>query len=60
MVIKRLHLILAIAGAILPYFFFSQYIIDHGFDLPGFVSSLFANAPATGFTVDLLFTPFVF
>ena len=57
---KRLYLILAIAGAILPYFFFGQYIIDYGLDLPGFVSALFANPPAAGFTVDLLFTSIVF
>jgi hypothetical protein len=57
---KRLYLILAIAGAILPYFFFGQYIFNNGLNLPGFVSSLFANPPATGFTVDLLFISFVF
>ena len=57
---KRLYLILAIIGAILPYVFFGQYIFVNGLNLPGFVSSLFANPPATGFTVDLLFTSFVF
>ena len=57
---KRVFLILAIVGAILPYIFFGQYIVGNGLDLSGFVSSLFANPPATGFTVDLLITSFVF
>lgn len=57
---KRLFLILAIVGAILPYFFFTQFIIENGVDLPDFVSALFTNPPASGFTSDLLFTSFVF
>ena len=57
---KRLYLILAIIGGILPYIFFGQYFLESGLNLPGFVSALFANPPATGFTVDLLFTSFVF
>ena len=60
MIMKRLYLILAILGAVLPYIFFGLYIYDNGLNLPGFVSSLFANPPATGFTVDLLFTSIVF
>jgi hypothetical protein len=57
---KRLYLVLAIVGAVMPYFFFGQYIISNGVDLPGFVSALFATPPASGFTSDLLITSFVF
>lgn len=57
---KRLYLFLSIAGAILPYIFFTQYIISEGLNLPGFVSALFANPPASGFTSDLLLTSLVF
>jgi hypothetical protein len=57
---KRIYLILAIIGAILPYIFFLQFFINSGFDLPGFISSLFVIPVAAGFTVDLLITSFVF
>lgn len=57
---KRLYLILAIIGAILPSIFFSQYFLASGLNLPGFISSLFVNPLVTGFTVDLVFTSFVF
>lgn len=57
---KRLYLFLAIAGAVLPYIFFTQYIIREGVNLPGFVSALFANPPTSGFTSDLLVTSVVF
>ena len=60
MTLKRLYLFLAIFGAILPYFFFSQYIINNGVNLSGFISALFVNPPASGFTSDLLITSFVF
>ncbi len=57
---KRLYLVLTIVGAILPYFFFTQFIVSHGVDLPGFISALFVNPPTAGFTSDLLFSSFVF
>ena len=57
---KRLYLFLAIVGALLPYIFFTQFLISDGLNLPVFVSALFANPPASGFTSDLLFTSFVF
>jgi len=57
---KRLYLVLAIAGAVIPYVFFAQFILSEGVNLAGFVSALFANPAASGFTSDLLFTSFVF
>lgn len=57
---KRLYLILAIVGGILPYIFFGQYFLTSGLDLIGFVSSVFVNPPVIGFTVDLLLSSFVF
>lgn len=57
---KRLYLILAILGAIIPYMFFAQFIMSEGVDLAKFASALFANPAASGFTSDLLFTSFVF
>lgn len=57
---KTLYLLLAIVGAILPYAFFIQHFSTEGVSLSGFVSALFVNPVAGGFTVDLLFTSFVF
>ena len=57
---KMLYLILAIAGAVIPYAFFIQHISNEGVSLAGFVAALFANPAAGGFTADLLFTSAVF
>jgi hypothetical protein len=57
---KRIFLILAIVGAILPYIFFIQFFSSEGVNLSSFVSALFVNGAIGGITVDLLFTSFVF
>ncbi|NIS80227.1 MAG: DUF2834 domain-containing protein [Anaerolineales bacterium] len=57
---KRLYLILAILGAVLPYIFFFQYFSSEGINLVGFVSALLANGVVRGFAADLLFSSFVF
>ncbi len=56
---KTLYLVLAIAGAVLPYAFFVQHFFSEGVSLPGFVAALFANPAAGGFTADLLVTSLV-
>lgn len=57
---KNAYLFLAILGAVVPYWFFGQFIAAEGFDLGGFVSGLFANGAAGGFSADLLISSFVF
>ena len=57
---KTLYLVLAILGAVIPYAFFLQHFSAEGVSLFGFVSALFANPAAGGFTADLLFTSAVF
>lgn len=57
---KNLFLLLAILGAILPYAFFIPFIAEQGLDVPTFVSALFANGAASGFTVDLLISSLAF
>ena len=42
---KRVYVILAIVGAILPYVFLTQFFIHEGLNLMGFLSALFANPP---------------
>ncbi len=57
---KTLYLVLAIVGAVLPYVFFVQHFSSEGVSLRRFVSGLFANGAAGGFTADLLITSVVF
>lgn len=57
---KKIYLVLAIVGAIVPYVFFFQFLQIEGFNLPAFVDALFVNGAAAGFSADLLFTSFVF
>jgi len=57
---KALYLMLAIVGAVIPYVFFAAYFVTHGLGLTGFVSGLFVNPAAGGFTADLVITSFIF
>ena len=57
---KTLYLVLAIAGAVLPFAFFIQHFSSEGLSLPGFVAAIFANPAAGGFSADLLFSSAVF
>lgn len=57
---KRTYLLLAVAGAILPYIFFFRFFQIEGFSVLAFTRALFVNGAAGGFAADLLFTSFVF
>ena len=57
---KILYLVLALAGAIVPYFFFLQHFGEAGFSPQAFVSALFVNGAAGGFSTDLLISSLVF
>ena len=60
MKIRTVYLVLAIAGAVIPYVFFIEHFGDAGFGLVEFVRALFVTAPAAGFTADLLISSIVF
>ena len=60
MKLKTVYLILAIAGAAAPYYFFWQHFAASGFGFTDFVAALFGNGAAGGFTVDLLISSLVF
>jgi hypothetical protein len=51
---KNFYLLAAIVGTIVPWFYFAQFIAVEGLNLPLFISSLFVNNVASGFTTDLL------
>ena len=57
---KKLYLLLAIIGAFAPDYFFFQFIQAEGVNIKAFISALFVNGAAGSFTVDLLFSSFVF
>ncbi len=57
---KNTYLSLAVAGTILPYIFFVQFLTSADTNLGAFTSQLFATPPASGFTTDLLVTSLAF
>lgn len=57
---KKIYLMLAIIGALIPYVFFIQFFQVEGINLTLFVGSLFANDAAGGFSADLLLSSVVF
>jgi hypothetical protein len=58
--VKNFYLFAAIVGAIVPGLFFAQFIQLHGVNLPAFISALFVNGAAGGFSSDLLISSLVF
>ena len=60
MTLRSAYLFLAVVGAVLPFLFFVDFFAEYGIDLPSFLTSLFANGAAGGFTADLLVSSFVF
>jgi len=57
---RKIYLILAVIGAILPYYFFTSFLIEHGLDLNLILKQLFANQISTFFAVDFLISCIVF
>lgn len=51
---------LAALGAIIPYIFFSNFLLAEGANLTEFTRQLFANSPSSGFSADLLITSLAF
>ncbi len=57
---KKFYLLLAIVGALFPYFYFTKFIVANGADLPAFITQLFCSYPASGFTADILISSLCF
>jgi hypothetical protein len=60
MTTKRIYLLLAIGGAVVPYLFFIRHFADAGFAAGKFVGAVFANPAAGGFAADVLISSLVF
>ena len=56
---SQLYLPLALAGFIVPYYFFVSLLIDNGLDIQLLVEQLFASDISTFFAVGLLITAVV-
>ena len=57
---KNLYLAAAVAGAVIPYYFFLQYFAAEGMNVSGFLAGPIANYPAAGVTADAFYASFVF
>jgi hypothetical protein len=55
---KNLFLVLAIAGAVVPYLFFIDFFMEEG--LLAFLPALFINGAAGGFSADLVISSLAF
>jgi hypothetical protein len=51
---KTIYLVLCFAGALLSYWQFVPWVMQHGMNLPLFVRELFANRISAFFGMDLL------
>ncbi len=60
MTIRTFYLAMAVIGTVVPWLFFGSFFAQHGFALPLFLQSLFANGPAGGFSADVLISILVF
>jgi hypothetical protein len=57
---KKLYLLLAVIGFVLPYYFFVSFLIANGLNLQLLFSQLFANNISSFFAVDLMISAIVF
>lgn len=57
---RQFYLVMMVIGTVVPWIFFGGFFASEGVDLPLFVTSLFPNGAASGFTVDVLLSILVF
>ncbi|GLX77326.1 hypothetical protein tinsulaeT_06660 [Thalassotalea insulae] len=57
---KNIYLLLAIIGAVIPYLFYIQFMQVEGLNFSLFITQIFANKAASGFTADVLLATVVF
>lgn len=57
---KRFYLIATVVGTVIPWMFFASFILEEGLNIPLFISSLFVNGAAGGFSADVLISIVVF
>ena len=56
---KYIYLILAIIGAVVPYYFLVSFLVDNGLDIPLLFDQLFATDISTFFAADVIISAIV-
>lgn len=56
---RRLYLVGAVLGTVLPYAFFLPFVVEHGLDVPLMLRQLFANRISAFFGVDVVVSSLV-
>ena len=56
---RWIYALLCVLGFALPYYFFVPFVLDHGLDVPLFVSQLFDNPISSFFGVDVIVSSLV-
>jgi hypothetical protein len=54
--LRRLYLVLAVIGFVLPYYFFVSFLVENSLDIGLLFDQLFANDISTFFAMDLIIT----
>jgi hypothetical protein len=57
---KRVYLILAVAGLVVPYYFLISFLAANGLNLPLLVEQIFGTPGAAFFAADVIVTAVVF
>lgn len=57
---RRMYLVLAIIGLIVPYYFLISFLLAHGFDARLFLKQLFGTPISIFFAADLVLSCLVF
>jgi len=57
---RKLYLLMAVVGFVLPYYFFASFLVANGLNLQLLFSQLFANNISSFFAVDLIVSAIVF
>jgi hypothetical protein len=58
--LKRFYMIACIIGTIVPWVFFTYFLLENGIDIQKFIVGLFANGAAGGFSADIMISIGVF
>lgn len=56
---KRIYLILAIFGLVIPYYFLISFFMHNGLDLPLLINQIFQTNGSTFFAVDVVISAIV-
>ena len=56
---RKLYLLGAILGIILPYYYFIQFVLENGLNVNLFIDQLFANPVSAFFGMDVIVSSLV-